>query len=389
MYKPSWSREDNTCMEKSSQQTKPDYILRRTEVRDYQALNDAYNRVINRSRTMEQYFWQWVNTPFDTSESWVIEHVASHEIVGHHGVMYLPFAQQGNSVSVGKTENSFVLPGHKGKLFYPGFERIALNEMKDRFTYIFTTASNVSDGAVGLLRKRLGYVPVGKTACFGLSLSQSAIKKLSLRHFPSLFFLAVPLALFHSIVQWTVLLVGYVRARNVCATPLTWESVDEVGAFWRNHRRFYGITPDRTSVYLSWRFAENPHKEYTLVRLTENSKVLGYAVLKEQQIVAGNASLNAIFIDDLIVADADEDNFYLALAALTREYSHMELLLIITLSQDDSLNRAIRRLLGPITRLHAKEGAELLVWGRDVKKTAWYFTSIFSEGGEYSDLYNV
>lgn len=354
----------------------PEYIIRRTEKNDYEAIKDAYNRFTGRSKTMAEHLWAWVDTPFDKNESWVIENTSSHEVVGHHGVMCLPFTQHGRPISVGKTENTFVLREHAKNFFYPTFEKKALNNMKHRFHYIYTADSGADRGAVGILRKRLGYSHMGKIACFSLYGTPSSIKKLISIRVPSLHFLAGLLALSYNSLLRTVQASSYLRARKVQITPLTWDCVDEIGEFWRNCSKSYEVTVDRNAAYLKWRFADNPYVKYLPVRLTIDKKVLGYSMLRTTCVNINNVKFESLMIEDLIVSDASEDNFHLALSALVCYSATAELVLFVTLLQDDAVNRAIKRLLGPLARWHIKEGPELMVWEKDTEGSKWYFTSV-------------
>lgn len=353
----------------------PEYIIRRTGEKDYEAVNDAWNRFTGRPKTMAEYLWAWVDIPFDKNESWVIENTSSHEVVGHHGVMCLPFTQHGRPISVGKTESTFVLREHAKNFFYPAFEKKALNNMKHRFHYIYTTASGADRGAIGVLRKRLGYSPIGKIACFSLYGSSSAIKKLISIRFPSLRFLAGLLALSYNSLLQIVQASSYLRARQVRTTPLTWDCIDEIAEFWRNCSKSYEVTVDRNAAYLKWRFADNPYAKYLPVRLTVDNKVLGYSMLRPTCINVNNVKFESLMIEDLIVSDASEDNFHLALSALVCYSPTVELVLFVTLLQDDTANSAIKRLLGPLARWHVKEGPEFMVWGENAEGSKWYFTS--------------
>jgi len=359
---------------------RPEYIIRRSNAHDYQAINDAYNRFTGRSRTMEQHLWQWINTPFDHSESWVIEHVASNKIVGHHGVMYLTFVEKGKHIPVGKTENTFVLNDHSKKIYYPGFEKIALKNMKKRFAYIYTTAPDKSRGAVGILRRRLGYKPIGKSVIFGLYFSRAAIKKIIQKRFSLLKSSAGFLSALFSILQGLIRYINKIRVRKVMVTPMSWKSIYDVETFWRRHSKFYGITADRNAAYLRWRYLENPHSKFDIIKLIKEDEVLGYAILKKTKITAMRTNFNVTVIDDLIVAKASESNFYHAITAITNYSSDKELTLFYTLSQTDSVNKAIRRFLWPLSILQSKEGPEILVWGKNKNNLSWYFTNILSEG---------
>jgi len=377
-------------LDNQNRSNSPEYILRRTEDRDYQALNDAYNLFTGRFRTTKQYLWQWLDSPFGINESWVIEHTPTHEIVGHHGVMYLPFTMRGRSIYVGKTENTFVFTDHSGKLFYPRFEKIALNNMKDRFDFIYTTASDEGrGGVVGTIRKRLGYVSIGKRVCFCLYAGSGAMKKLIQLRCPSIKPIAGVISSMHCIVQYVIQTYNDYHARNIEIIPLTWVNVDEVEKFWKNHGGFYGITADRSAKYLTWRFAENPHGKYHLYKLAKGSEIIGYAVLGGKRIVVNEVSFETTCIEDLVVAEGREKHFHQAISAVTRYASKSGMLLIVVLMQNDSLNRAIQRLLGPLWKLHRKEGPEFLVWGKGKGSCPWYYTNILAEGGEYGVSHKV
>lgn len=356
-----------------------EYNFRRCEARDYQALNDAYNKFTGRSRTIEQYLWQWVKTPFEASESWVIEWLPTHEIVGHHGVMYLPFSQKGTPIPVGKTENTFVNLNHSRKLFYLPMEKKALDAMKDRFEYIFTTASDEGKGAVGLLRKRLGYVSVGKIALYSQNIKFPAARLLIKERFSQIGRVAPLLALGHSLVQWAGQSLNWFKSRHVKIIPLSWDRVDEVQTFWEMNKSYYGISPDRTASYLNWRFANNPYFKYSLIRLEIEKEVLGYAVVKNKNTTIGGSVFAISMIDDLIVSRADGNKFYLALAALSCYYGS-SIFMICILCQNDALNFALNRFLGIVKKWHEIIGSDLLVWGRNDASDQWYFTNMMSEG---------
>ena len=359
---------------------RPQYIFRRTEKNDFEAVNCAYNEFTGRTRTLDQYLWQWVNTPFEPSESWVIEHADSKDIVGHHGVMALSFKEKGKSILVGKTENTFVLTGHSKKLYYPRFEKIALKKMKNKFIYIYTTSPNAGKGAVGILRRRLGYSAVGRKACFCLYASRKAIKKIVSERFPFLRPVSGFLGTFHSILQRTNQMKSFFQVRQTEVVPLSWSQIDEVEEFWKYHSKNYGITADRTSAYIKWRYADNPYSIYDLVRLIRKNQILGYAVLENQKVKIDGMDFSSIIVDDLIVANGSEECFYAAFSSLTHYLSTSELVLFLTLIQNDSVNRAIRRFLGPLKKWHTKESNEILVWGNSKKKSSWYYTNILSEG---------
>jgi len=356
-----------------------DYHWRCTQANDHEKLNAAYNRFTGQNRTLEQYLWQWVKTPFEPSESWVLEYTRTGEIVGHHGVMYLPFTQRGESIGGGKTENTFIDRHHAPKVFYLALEKKALQAMQNRFVYIYTTAPYAGKGAVGLIRKKLGYQPLGVMATCCLQLRPSAVKTLMQERYPQLSRVAGPLAIGQSMVQGFIWLVNALRSVGVQVKDLSWENLPAVSEFWEKHKSCYGVTVDRTLAYLRWRLQENPYITYSLVEIRHQTKVLGYAVLKERLMPVNNEVIEIMSIEDLIVAQAREENFFLCLAALNRKYLFKNVI-VKTLLQDDALNRAIRRLQHYLRKWYVKPGPELLAWSREGNAIPWYFTNILLEG---------
>lgn len=365
-----------------------DYCFRPTQEDDYEKLNEAYNTFTGRSRTLKQYLWQWVEAPFEPSESWTIEKKDTHEIVGHHGVMYLPFCRKGSDIAVGKTENTFVLPDHARKLYYPGFEKKALEQMKDKFLYIYTTAAGAGNGAIGMLRRRLGYKQIGRSACYCIYCSSGAVKRTIASQLPILKYVAGVPALVHRVVQATLFFASKPRLGTVKITPIAWECIQDVAAFWEKNKSFYGITPNRTIPYLRWRFADNPFGSFSLLQIDHGAEIIGYAVTKSMPIRVPRTCYQAVMVEDLIVAGASEDNFLNALYGLGKHHGESELVLIITLDQQGNLHRALRRLLGPLLKSHTKVGPELLVWSQEEADTPWYYTNTFSEGTQYERTYS-
>ena len=127
-----WRAKIKTELTREDHSHRSDYHWRCTQANDHEKLNAAYNRFTGQNRTLEQYLWQWVKTPFEPSESWVLEYTRTGEIVGHHGVMYLPFTQRGESIGGGKTENTFIDRHHAPKVFYLALEKKALQAMQNR-----------------------------------------------------------------------------------------------------------------------------------------------------------------------------------------------------------------------------------------------------------------
>jgi len=375
-------------MRKSSQKT-PEYIIRPTKLNESAQLNIAYNSFTGRSRTLEQFYWQWMDTPFEKSESWSIEHRPSSSIVGHHGVMTLPFVQNGQPISVGKTENTFVLPEHANQIFYPGLEKEALNQIRHKYKYIFTTASETSKGAIARFRKRLGYVVYGPIVCYLLNANFKALRDLCAQRFSVYGNFSVLGALILKAAFIVTNQFSRFRAGKTDVVPIPWNELDELSYFWNEHRTYYGITPDRSSVYYIWRFKENPHNEYQLFKLAQMGRTIGFAVISHKTIKSDGFVSQSIMIEDLIVTKGEKRFFFDAFTALIKHFDTAEMILFITIQQQDQVNSAIQRLLGLLTGGAFKTGPDLLVWGYSGNLPTWYFTNILSEGTNYDVVYSL
>lgn len=351
------------------------YTIRKAEPKDYEAINDAYNKFTGQCRTMEQYLWQWVNTPFEPSEIWAIENNETKEIVGHHGVMYLPFKERGELIAVGKTENTFVDKMHARNLFYLGIEKQAFKHYRDRFDYIFTFTPQVSGGAPGMIRKRLGYSSVGKLATFCLNLNFSGARFYIKDRFAYLEIIASPLAAGYRIAKRFINMLNYRKAWQIEITSLPVSRMSEVGEFWEKNCKYYGITADRTPGYLKWRYADNPYYQYSLWMFHNQGDILGYAITTKAKLHGIMESLNIV---DLVVSNFSEDNVYLALTTLTKKFPDANIFMTALL-QDDSLNRAFQRFQKLLKRWHVQTITELLAWSKSSRSCPWYITYIFNE----------
>ena len=110
-----------------------------------------------RSRSVEDWKWQWVDNPAGRSEMWLIEETlddGSARLIGHHGVMPFRATIDGNDCLVGKTENTMVHPDHRSRILYPRFERRFLAAYEPRFAMLFSTTG---PAAAIRLRKAMGY----------------------------------------------------------------------------------------------------------------------------------------------------------------------------------------------------------------------------------------
>jgi hypothetical protein len=73
--------------------------------------------------------------------------------------------------------------------------------------------------------------------------------------------------------------------------------------FWNDVRTRYPITVNRTKKYLNWRFLDHPLLDYHFLLLQNNSKILGFAVIRFEN---NNVELKAARLVDMIVFEKFE-----------------------------------------------------------------------------------
>ena len=64
----------------------PNIISRKFVEKDKEELNELYNLVAGRSRTVEKFEWEWLATPEGWGSMWLMEDTDAIKIIGHHGL---------------------------------------------------------------------------------------------------------------------------------------------------------------------------------------------------------------------------------------------------------------------------------------------------------------
>ena len=99
------------------------FIVRRTQPSDWQALNRIYFQVSGIQRSKENFFWEWFDAPFGRNDSYVIIQKTTNTIIGHHGVIKVPIIYNNRKLIAGRTENSMLLPEYRTSVPYFQIER--------------------------------------------------------------------------------------------------------------------------------------------------------------------------------------------------------------------------------------------------------------------------
>lgn len=363
------------------------------------ALINLYNLVTGRSRTLEEYSWEWLETTEGQGSIWIIEKKDDGQIVGHHGLIPIPFNYFGQSMVVGKTENTLIHPQHKGNVLYFLFEREFFEEAKERFDLLYTT---MGAGTPGKIRLKLGYFPVSsylkytKISCkAGLDelVDRAVAPRIKSRWLAKLVALYLKLFNYLLVPLWvnrSPTLRRRVKLERITAIEPLLTALEEL---WMLSKGHYPITIDRNSRYLKWRIFDNPNVKYDFFAAFEADQLVGYVIVEHQ--------LKQSQIVDLIVAKNDPTLFDALLQALTNlmKTEQVNRLQFSTLAGCTYLHRSlIRNGFYPLTNLKSRlntiwkqsspERSQLLIKAinplldceRLSQANNWYYTDIFTEG---------
>jgi len=235
------------------------FSYRRYREGDAQAINALYFAVTGRIRTIEQYAWQWLQSPAGESEIWLIEAElddGSTRLIGHHGVMAEEFCYRGNPIRVGKTENTMVLPEFRDKILYPRFEKAFLKQYEGNFHALFSTTG---PAPAIRLREAMGYKfnQEWKPLYFGKEPRLSASLMLD-RLLPR-----KTLTLTQMLSSAAPSCIDGTQTQVLKPNDPTFDFDD----FWAKAAPAYGVTPKRTRANLNWRFWSNPYHTHITVKL--------------------------------------------------------------------------------------------------------------------------
>jgi len=376
----------------------PNIISRKFAEKDKEELNALYNLVAGRSRTVDKFEWEWLATPEGWGSMWLLEDTDAIKIIGHHGLIPIKFSYFGSPILAGKTENTVMHPGYRGKGIYYPFEVKFCEEAKDRFQLLFTTWAVAEHGRV---RLKLGYNIVGRYAHYIKATKRSYLDKFLVNKIKGRVHNRFIAALLIGISKaGSLFLMPFFSRKGSLDTAVRLERVtsietvaEELDKFWEGNKGKFGITADRNSRYLKWRIFDNPSIAYEFFLARRQSDVVGYVITRNDGEGRG-------VITDLIVSNNDEKIFNTILDGAVSRFkeSGIHVIQFPTLSSDNFLNKALRRngfvsfsILQRIGRrvigrerqesvLMAKALDDKLAPAKVADPACWYYTDILTEG---------
>jgi len=317
-------------------------ISRKFSEKDKRELNDLYNLVASRSRTIKQFEWEWLKTPEGWGSMWLIVDKEKERIIGHHGLIPIRFSYFGRSILTGKTENTVMHPQYRGKGIYYPFEAKFLQESKERFQLNYTVSGVAEQGRV---RLKLGYGIVGNYARYVkvykisqmneivASFLKEKVEKKCIR------FLLSGLTKIIS----PVLCIFFLR-RGPIDKNIKLEKVEDIKSiadewdrFWDHNKIHFRITVDRNSAYLKWRIFDNPSMKHTFFLARKRGEIVGYVITMRKKDKFGR-------IVDLVAKDNEEKIFSSIIKEVEYKFKKKGIFVVMfnTLFSNNSLNKFLR-----------------------------------------------
>lgn len=361
-------------------------------------INRLYRSITGRDRTPEQYAWEWldtwagqgsINLVFD------LDREEGDQLIAQYSLIPTPLSVWGRPALAGKTENCMSHPDHRGTGLYSAHERDCFEKEKERYSFFFTTAGQVAGGAVGRVRRKLGYVAFDNWANYTLWLKAGALREdvgsiltakgaVARKLAPALSSLLAAVLQTYSCLRRPRACRYRVAVHDAAAAPL-----EAIAGLWERNRGRYGITVDRSVDYLRWRVNEDPHVEHEYLTVHGDGALLGYAITFVQG--------DDLHVVDVLVDGARADLFTGLLAAVVRRGRDLGLARVkcLTLGRSVLLPRHLRRAgfvdsstLAPGAILRKPPPRQFYVYIPEqlrgepsvTKNADWYITALVLEG---------
>ena len=266
----------------------------RSNIRAYRSgdeywINDLYNRVFNRTRTLDQWRWEFLRKPGKPSFIRVLEY--NSRPIAHWALLTHDLCIDGMTHLGGKTENAMIEPEFRGKGLFVPFEKEFLKQAYAEG--IEVPWSSLS--AAAKIHCQGGFRPVGKLVFYFRYVHfRSFIKNFSLSF----------LSTYLSRVKKKMMLRDFRALSTQNSNRVNFRKMakfdESIKFLWDKCKTHFGITISRDSDYLNWRFIDNAYhlSEVYYMEDAETGELLGYGVVRVRQ--------KEGLIEDLIVLKRHE-----------------------------------------------------------------------------------
>jgi hypothetical protein len=307
------------------------YTFRQYVPGDESTINALYYSITGRTRTIEQFHWQWQNAPGGEGDIWLIEanlKGSETKLIGHHGIMPIRFTYKSDDLLFGKTENTMVLPEYRKKILYTRFEQRFLANYSPRFHSLFSTT-----GPSAAIRQRiaLGYEPSAIWQSYRLGIARFSTFQGSVSILQKRIFNSTPSAKAIASAHFQKYLNNSAPSNSLFMLDQEASEHDFFDNFWNDARGNYGVAPRRDKEDLRWRFWMNPHIQCLTFINNVSSGDRGYAIISFS---SGSASL-----EDWAVINPNVENYKELFQALRQSLKRFGITELLTTTTDDEQNK--------------------------------------------------
>lgn len=285
-----------------------EFQYRRYKDGDAAEINRLYADITGKSRSLQEFEWQWLKAPGGEGDIWLIEavnHDGEINLIGHHGIMPIRFSRGEENLLFGKTENTMVRAEYRRRILYPRFERRFAQVYEARFDALFSTM-----GPASAIRQRqaMAYEVSSKWVHVRIPTSWTAEFSHTYR------------ACMNTLSGHGRERVGSVGDSNEHrrswypgGSPLRLRALADTLArvdpffesFWSQCRLEYGVTPRRDQKDLDWRFWSNPHSSNITLVSDDVRDELGYVIIRKSV-----TTPDAAIIEDIVPCAPNALKFY-------------------------------------------------------------------------------
>ena len=351
--------------------------------------------------------WEWINTWDGQGGIWLVfdnERNTEDQLIAQYSLIPTPLSFFGKKYIAGKTENCMSHPDIRGKGIYFPHEKKYFEIAKNRFKVFFTTTGNIAKGVPGRIREKLGYRAFDDWVSYRVLIKSQLPPDSLIPMFPSFIkknqMLGRIFAYFFSILLRGIpqppkfTLTNQIKIFNDMDV-----SFSQIEDLWKRNKSRYGITVDRSALYLNWRLKDNPYHNHTFLCHYENDRLLGYAVLVSE--------LNTFLIID-IFADGKNKHIFRNLLNSVREYAFQKGIVQVKcntikrskflvsvlksagfFNMGDLLNEYCRKKPTKPKQLFIYISEETDIKGNPWNNENWYLTDLVKEGRFYTVRRNV
>ena len=351
--------------------------------------------------------WEWVNTWDGQGGIWLVfdnERNTEDQLIAQYSLIPTPLSFFGKKYIAGKTENCMSHPDIRGKGIYFPHEKKYFEIAKNRFKVFFTTTGNIAKGVPGRIREKLGYRAFDDWVSYRVLIKSQLPPDSLIPMFPSFIkknqMLGRIFAYFFSILLRGIpqppkfTLTNQIKIFNDMDV-----SFSQIEDLWKRNKSRYGITVDRSALYLNWRLKDNPYHNHTFLCHYEDDRLLGYAVLVSE--------LNTFLIID-IFADGKNKYIFQNLLNAVRKYAFQKGIVQVkcnTIKRSKFLVSVLKSagffnmgdLLNEYCRIKPTKPKQLFIYiseetdikGNPWNNENWYLTDLVKEGRFYTVRRNV